>query len=336
MKHQNAILTIAIPTYNRNDQLHANLTRLLPQLTSECKLLILDNQSAYPVAETLKELLAGYPLLDVALIRNRHNIGGAANVLRCFELCETEWLWVLSDDDAVKPNAITLILENIAHHYDCLYLTFSSDNHSRTQPIASVGLEDFVAKLDYFGSALFVSTGIYRAQALKCHLKFAYHFLYTASPHLVLLLMSLGQDGRCMLLTEQIVGYLSPTIEQRWSYVNTVPGLVTLLDLPLPAHVQKSLAQKIWAAQPSPRFIGRVFLHAALENRDRRNISYLYDQTYGRMIYFNHSLWLHFKVAVYRLMVAFPKLSGKLLAFYYARLKGKEDEKYSMDDFSRL
>jgi GT2 family glycosyltransferase len=36
-------LTIAIPTYNRNELLLRHLAHLLPQLNERCRLLILDN-----------------------------------------------------------------------------------------------------------------------------------------------------------------------------------------------------------------------------------------------------------------------------------------------------
>ena len=51
------MITIAIPTYNRNRTLKENLRLLLPQLTDRCRLLIIDNCSDTPVAETLADLL---------------------------------------------------------------------------------------------------------------------------------------------------------------------------------------------------------------------------------------------------------------------------------------
>lgn len=45
----NAILTIAIPTYNRPDKIQKQVRLLLPQLTPEVKLTIRDNNSLRPV-----------------------------------------------------------------------------------------------------------------------------------------------------------------------------------------------------------------------------------------------------------------------------------------------
>ena len=56
-------LTIAIPTYNRNDIFRANLEKLLPQVTNECRVIIFDNCSDIPIENTVKDLLSKYLLI---------------------------------------------------------------------------------------------------------------------------------------------------------------------------------------------------------------------------------------------------------------------------------
>ena len=51
-------LTIAIPTFDRNEILRANLAKLIPQLTPACELVILDNCSTEPVENTLKDIFS--------------------------------------------------------------------------------------------------------------------------------------------------------------------------------------------------------------------------------------------------------------------------------------
>ena len=94
-------LTIAIPTYNRNEILKANLEKLLPQVTDECNVVIFDNCSDTPVKEVIEELVNTYPDINISIVRNRYNIGMTANILKCFEQCSDTWLWILGDDDEV-------------------------------------------------------------------------------------------------------------------------------------------------------------------------------------------------------------------------------------------
>ena len=99
-------LTIAIPTYNRNEILKNNLRKLIPQITSDCKILILDNCSDVPVLDSLRDIIKEYSNVDINVIRNSYNLGLTGNILRCFEMCTDPWLWVLGDDDEVKDGAI--------------------------------------------------------------------------------------------------------------------------------------------------------------------------------------------------------------------------------------
>jgi len=88
-------LTIAIPTFNRNIQLQSNLACILRQNISNVSILVIDNCSDIPVVDTLaKELEIFGDTLKV--VRNRANVGLAGNFIKCIELCETKWMWLLS------------------------------------------------------------------------------------------------------------------------------------------------------------------------------------------------------------------------------------------------
>jgi glycosyltransferase involved in cell wall biosynthesis len=106
-------LSITIPTYNRNEVLKENLEYLLPQLNANCELIILDNCSDIPVSETLSPLLANYENLNIRVIRNKLNIGICANILRCFEVCNGEWVWILGDFHPVFSNSVEIITRDL-------------------------------------------------------------------------------------------------------------------------------------------------------------------------------------------------------------------------------
>ena len=62
------MLTVAIPTFNRNHLLLACVERLLPQL-GECELLIIDNCSDTPVETTLGPWLERLGTAKVRIVR---------------------------------------------------------------------------------------------------------------------------------------------------------------------------------------------------------------------------------------------------------------------------
>ena len=76
----NNLLTITIPTYNRNAILKKNLQTLLPQTKNNCEVIVIDNHSEIPVEETLKEELKEYPNLSV--VRNKANVGLSGNLIK--------------------------------------------------------------------------------------------------------------------------------------------------------------------------------------------------------------------------------------------------------------
>ncbi len=126
------LLTIAIPTFNRNKILHRTLELIIPQMESWVELIIVDNNSAIPVSETIRNLCEEYPNLNVRIVRNSANIGANANVLRCIEYCESEYIWILGDDDFPIENVLKKIFLKLESR-DPVWVNFYSND--ACQPI---------------------------------------------------------------------------------------------------------------------------------------------------------------------------------------------------------
>ena len=110
------ILTIAIPTYNRFETVCANIKLLVPQMSPDVCLLVIDNASTDDTRNLTDWVKTNHPDASIRVIRNVTNVGAGANVTRSFELVETPWVWTLSDDDPVKPDAVVGILDVIARN----------------------------------------------------------------------------------------------------------------------------------------------------------------------------------------------------------------------------
>lgn len=120
------LLTIAIPTFNRREPLLETVKEILEQIESknDVELLILDNHSCYEVEKELSSVIP-CGLKNVRILSNRANIGLAANVIRCLEMAEGDWVWLLGDDDSIRPDAVERIIEKIdgAEPEVCLLLS---------------------------------------------------------------------------------------------------------------------------------------------------------------------------------------------------------------------
>jgi glycosyltransferase involved in cell wall biosynthesis len=333
----NCQLTIAIPTYNRNETLLRNLKHLLPQLNENCLLLIIDNNSEIPVSKTLTAILTSYHGNNIQIIRNDVNVGASANVMRCFELCKTEWLWVLGDDDTVKPDAIKTIFETIDKYPDCAFYSFSSEIYQRNCNFITNGADEFIEKLDSFSNVLFISSGFYNSRKIKSHLQIGYIYGYSLAPHFAALLASLAEDVKCYFSSLQLVSWNAPTGEQQWSFLNTGLRLMTVLELVKKRHLQQTLARKILNGIPPFEAIVAQLVGLSYVNKQTEYSLYLLDHIYFHLFYFNRTITCKFKYIFYKIMLRIPNVSHWALQVIYKQFKNKNfDEIIIVDLFKRI
>ena len=194
-------LELVLPTFDRPGPLRATLVSLLPQLGPACRLTILDNASPRPAQEILDEL-GGSP--HVQVIRHRFNIGGNANIARCFEVATAEWVWIIGDDDPLVEDGIQAALALIAAAPpNALYIGLAHRGLPQDRTVAA-SMEEFLGwSARGEGDILFITAGIYRARRLQPRLHAAYQWAATCAPHLVLLLTTWDAEGGSALLVRQ-------------------------------------------------------------------------------------------------------------------------------------
>jgi glycosyltransferase involved in cell wall biosynthesis len=313
-------LTIAIPTFNRNATLKETLRHLLPQLTTECCLLILDNHSDVPVSETLRDLLTPFLHLPISIIRHRGNIGADANGLRCFELCETEWLWVLGDDDIVEPDAVLTILNAVAKAPSALYISFlgrewkkeGSRSDIRQHESITKGVSHFITDLDTTGTIHFMSCSIWKTRVFLDKIRFGYDYAYSMSWPLILLLSSLGDDGEAFFTTEVIIKQITiAPLASRWSYVRWLLGCTTVLELSLSERDQTVFARKMLSRYTPEAVTAYVLADRTLSSPKQRRL--YYDLVVGRMTPYKLHFCSRIRFSIYRLLFIHPKLGWTIV-----------------------
>ena len=252
-------LTIAIPTFNRNEKLVENLSKLLPQISTQ-KIIIIDNHSDILVSISLEKLITAYNHIDVKVYRNKTNIGICANFLRCFEYCETEWMWLLSDDDSVCPDAIEILERDTSVYTDYHFFNYASsmvekgvsyaeifpENFPNSTPLqikntlsyreksfTTEGLNDLIHKFDSFVNLLFVSSGVYNLSKVLPHLRIGYIYAYSLAPHLATVFASLGNSGKVLLSKDKLVFFHPPDYKDTWSRLTFSHGMPLLMEVPL-------------------------------------------------------------------------------------------------------
>ena len=237
-------LTIAIPTYNRINQLRNTLSKLLPQLTDRCYLLILDNCSEVPVEEAVCDLIGN--LNNYKIIRNRVNIGGDPNIFKCFELCNTGWLWTLSDDDEVESNSIMTIFNTIERFTDALNINFYSPcelHKQRTSTLLFYGRKGLIDSIDTWGASIFISSNVYNMKLMKSYYESNTGVYSRASQWLMLFYNA--EDNYIVRSCDVIVKNVYTSSKYTSVNLSVVNGFISILDMPLDKKMRKDLTKKI-------------------------------------------------------------------------------------------
>ena len=118
------LLTIAIPTWNRAQDLERCVACLAPQVEivdRNVEILIADNGSTDATAETIAALEAPYSF--VRHVRNATNVGPDRNYLVLFEQAAGDYVWLLGDDDFIADGGLRACLDEIERSQPDLLVT---------------------------------------------------------------------------------------------------------------------------------------------------------------------------------------------------------------------
>lgn len=108
-------LAIAIPTYNRSEILNDILWIVGPQIQKfhpEVACFIIDNNSTDNTAEIVQEHAARWGF--VHYVKNNSNVGLVRNIANAIHIPDSEWVWLLGDDDVPLPWGVGELLRDIA------------------------------------------------------------------------------------------------------------------------------------------------------------------------------------------------------------------------------
>lgn len=107
-----ALLTIAIPTYNRLEKLKTCLDEILVQAQNKSiEILVSDNCSSDGTEQLMMDVKQEHP--EISYTRNSENIGPDRNFLNCYSQAKGEYVLLIGDDDLLLPGAIDSILAEL-------------------------------------------------------------------------------------------------------------------------------------------------------------------------------------------------------------------------------
>ncbi|GHV57854.1 hypothetical protein FACS1894182_07820 [Bacteroidia bacterium] len=142
-------ITIAITTYKRVDYFEEALNCAVNQ-TVECPILVIDDHSPH---NQFEEIVRQKNNPNITYIQNPSNIGMVETWNRCIDLCQTEYLTILHDDDLLHPCFIAHcyeVLQKINNPDCCIVVSSIIENAPgdflETKPSTGYQLQKFKTK----------------------------------------------------------------------------------------------------------------------------------------------------------------------------------------------
>lgn len=286
----NPILTISIPTYNRKNELKRCIDILLPQLSDQVNLLILDNDSNYNVFEIYDEISENLKKF-IKIKRNKNNVGGNSNIVKCFEETKSEWMWLVGDDDIPYENSVKIILKDISKIEEKIVLMkYSSIISQENENKIVIGLENLIDFLyetnpeKRYGNLLFISTSVYnvkKIKKMKNYMLYGYQFSNSYMPHNIILFFYLE------LNREEGVKFLKTNIieleKERDTYSSLIVGLGSIygtkslfLDVDKKREIKLRRLFTLFTSTIKGNFI-ELYLKGYLENKIKNYKKIYYD-----------------------------------------------------------
>ncbi|MBC7490038.1 MAG: glycosyltransferase [Glaciimonas sp.] len=247
-------LTIAIPTYNRASLLLNNLKGIAKNLPNWIHLLIVDNCSDPPVIldEDLKRTLSERGT-TFEIHRNDVNIGGGANILRCFEHVKTEWFLLCGDDDLLDSEQLVNLKSLTENASDKAFIKFSSKYYQYTSTTIDNGVTALLNQVGCFNHLLFMSTFIFNKHICKQFLRFGYLMNSAYAPHVAIAILAAREHP---FILAPIFGTMANQESAAWSPVDVCMCAYYLTDLPIGTADRSALIRKIYKSHN----IGRELL----------------------------------------------------------------------------
>jgi glycosyltransferase involved in cell wall biosynthesis len=105
-------LTITIPVYERYEYFEEALMSAVNQVV-DVEVIVVDNASSHSKFENFTKSLN---LDNITYYKNTLNLGMYGNWNRCIELCQTEFVMILCDDDILDEQYSTIFYERLAEY----------------------------------------------------------------------------------------------------------------------------------------------------------------------------------------------------------------------------
>ncbi|GAB6094264.1 hypothetical protein JCM14469_05160 [Desulfatiferula olefinivorans] len=223
------LLSIAIPTYNRVNELRYGLLRFVSQMTDESRHLVeihvADDCSTDETPGMMADMVRDYPFIHYE--RYPSNIGLEKNLIQCTRRCRGKYLWIFGDDDFLEcPDALPEVLLHLKRGDYPFYilnrtrrsfdlsklLTSNWMNLSESNDVSRQSLRAFCSEWGIISIIGFISVNIFlREPFVTVDASRYFGIMY---PQLGMM-MEAFSDSPCLLISRPLICHRTQTLEEK-------------------------------------------------------------------------------------------------------------------------
>lgn len=197
-----SLLSIFIITFNRASDLCRTLDALNLSLLSNCKITVLDNCSVDETSVVVKK--KADENVNIIHRLNKVNIGSAANAVQAFILSETQYTWVICDDDEYDLSKLYDVINVMLEKAPELILVGGHHEKIRKGQGQIGTCKELMKKghdVEFYRDVSFLPGAIYKTEfALKC-ISDCYKFCFFNYPQIAFAFKVANSD--CLVYVSQ-------------------------------------------------------------------------------------------------------------------------------------
>lgn len=197
-------LEIVIITYNRCKLLEQTLFEFSSSPFKNLKITVLNNCSTDETLTICNRFVDKFP--DFNIHTNKYNIGGDANILRAVELVNSDYIWIVCDDDTYDFSYCDDIFDCIINEKaDIINVgAHKEDEWNFGENLKPV--KEFIAEgYPFFKAASFVPNNIFKVSKFIPHVISGYKNIVNMYPHMPYLISNYTENNLLYVTKNRIV-----------------------------------------------------------------------------------------------------------------------------------
>jgi len=197
------------------ENLNYLVDKILPFLDEQLHLLIIDNCSSDKNYMQFERLAKSSPF--ISYVRNRVNLGGTVNMLRCVEISDGKYTWLLGDDDDIDPTQLVSLCKQLTNEKSLGFHLIPKSRENREIKIYSFDdIDDFSVNFYDVTAYNIMATNIVNTDEAQKYLIDAYQIVHLQHAFSMFFAKFLEQKSSVKILTLRLLKK-EQTTDKRWS-----------------------------------------------------------------------------------------------------------------------